>query len=399
MNTKEYIEKAEETLLHTYNRYPVVFEKGEGVYLYDTDGNKYLDFASGIGVMGLGYGNKEYTDALKDQAGKLLHTSNLFYSDVTASAAMRVTRASGMDRVFFTNSGTEAVEGAIKAAKKYAYDKDGTTDHEIIAFNSSFHGRSLGALSVTGKESYRAPFEGLIPGIRFADFNDISSVRALVNEKTCAVIVEVVQGEGGIHKASREFMEGLEALRREHGLLLVFDEIQCGMGRTGKMFAYQHYNVKPDIVTMAKALGCGVPVGCFALTEDVAAHSLVPGDHGSTYGGNPFVLRAVDKVLEIMEREDVPGHAHEAAQYLTGELDKLKNKYNFIEEIRGLGLMAGIKLSDTLKAGDIVNDARDEGLIIITAEENVLRLLPPLIIQKEDVDKAVSVLDKVFSLK
>ena len=399
MDSKEYINGAEKVLLHTYNRYPVIFEKGEGVYLYDTDGNRYLDFASGIGVMGLGYGNKEYTDALCDQATRLLHTSNLFYSDVLKSAAERVIRATGMDRVFFTNSGTEAIEGAIKAAKKYAYDKDGTTDHEMIAFNSSFHGRSLGALSVTGKEAYRKPFEGLIPGIRFADFNDLDSVESLINEKTCAIIVEVVQGEGGIHKATTEFMEGLDRLRTEHGLLLIFDEVQCGMGRTGKMFAYEHYGVKPDIVAMAKALGCGVPVGGFALTENVAEHSLVPGDHGSTYGGNPLVLSAVNKVLEIMERDNIPAHVEKISEVLFSRLDDLKVKYKFIKDIRGIGLMAGLKFSDDIKAGDIVNDAREKGLIVITAEENVLRLLPPLIIDEQNVDEAASILDEVFSLK
>ena len=243
MNKQEYINATENVLLHTYNRYPVIFERGDGVRLYDTEGKSYLDFASGIGVMGLGYNNKELNEALKDQIDKITHISNLFYSDAVLSAAERIKKASKMDRVFFTNSGTEAIEGALKAAKKYGYTRDNSTDHEIIAFNNSFHGRSLGALSVTGTTHYREPFEKLIPGFSFADFNDIESVNALVTDKTIAIILEAVQGEGGIHVATQEFIDGLKKLQSK-GILLIFDEVQCGTGRTGKMFAFENFAVK-----------------------------------------------------------------------------------------------------------------------------------------------------------
>ena len=394
MNTKEYMAQSDLDLLHAYNRYPIVLARGEGVYLYDTEGKKYLDAAAGIGVMAYGYGNPELTKTLQGQAATLLHTSNLFYNTTMDEAASRLKKASGMDRVFFTNSGTEAVEGALKTAKKYAFLRDGHTDHEIIAMNHSFHGRSLGSLSVTGTAHYREPFEGLIPGIRFADFNDIDSVNALVNEKTCAVIVEPLQGEGGIYPASEEFMAGLKKLQQEKDILLIFDEVQCGMGRTGKMFMYQYYDVKPDIMTSAKALGCGVPVGAFMMTERIAANSMVPGDHGTTYGGNPFVCAAVAKVLEMMERDDLTGHVQKVGAYLEEKLDALIEKYDVISGRRGKGLMQGLVL--TIKPGDVVTKAQEKGLIVITAGSDVLRMLPPLIYTKENVDELTQILDDVF---
>ena len=301
MNKKEYMEAAEQSILHTYNRFPAVFDHGKGVYLYDTDGRQYLDFASGIGVMALGYGNEEYSQALKDQADRLLHTSNLYYNVPTMQAAQKALKESGMDRIFFTNSGAEAVEGALKAAKKYAYTKDGRAGHEIIAMQGSFHGRTVGALSVTGNSHYREPFEPLMGGVRFASLNDLESVQNQVTDNTCAVILETIQGESGIHPAKREFLEGLRSLCDEHDILLILDEIQCGMGRTGQMFAWQHYGIRPDIMTTAKALGCGVPVGAFLMTERVAEKSLAPGDHGTTYGGNPFVARQSAKYLIYMK--------------------------------------------------------------------------------------------------
>ena len=264
MNKQDYIDGAESALLHTYNRFPLVIDHGDGVYLYDTDGKEYLDFAAGIAVQAFGYNNKEYNDALKAQIDKVMHTSNLYYNVPIMNAAKRLLKASRMDRVFFTNSGTEAIEGAIKAAKKYAYTRDGHAGHEIIAMNHSFHGRSIGALSVTGNKHYQEPFEPLLPGVKFADFNDLDSVKALINDKTCAIIFETVQGEGGIYPATEAFIKGVRALCDEHDILLILDEIQCGMGRTGEMFAWQHYGVKPDIMTSAKALGCGVPVSAFS---------------------------------------------------------------------------------------------------------------------------------------
>lgn len=395
MNKESYIKDAEESILHTYNRFPVVFDHGEGVYLYDTDGKEYLDFAAGIAVQAFGYHNEEYGEALKAQVDKLMHTSNLYYNEPIIRAAKRALKASRMDRVFFTNSGTEAIEGAIKAAKKYAFTRDSHAGHEIIAMNGSFHGRSIGALSVTGNAHYQEPFEPLMPGVHFAEYNDLDSVKALINEKTCAIILETVQGEGGIYPAKKDFLEGIRALCDEHDILLILDEIQCGMGRTGEMFAWQHYGVKPDIMTSAKALGCGVPVGAFFLTERVAQKSLAPGDHGTTYGGNPFVGAAVDKVLEMMEREDITGHVKEITPYLEQKLDELVEKYDFLTARRGMGLMQGVVCEKPV--GQIAAKALDKGLVVITAGADVLRLVPPLVIGKEHVDEMAAKFDAVMA--
>lgn len=394
MSKQGYIDEAEKELLHTYNRYQIVLDKGEGVYLYDTDGKKYLDFAAGIAVQAFGYGKKEYNDALKAQIDKLMHTSNLYYNVPIIHAAERVLKASGMDRVFFTNSGAEAIEGAIKSAKKYAYTRDGHAGHEIIAMEHSFHGRTIGALSVTGNAHYREPFEPLMSGVKYATFNDLSSVEAQINENTCAILFETIQGEGGIYPATEEFMKGVRKLCDEHDILLILDEIQCGMARSGEMFAWQHYGVKPDIMTSAKALGCGVPVGAFLMTERVAEKSLVPGDHGTTYGGNPFVGAAVDKVLELMEKEHLTEHVKEIAPYLEKRLDELVEKYDFLTARRGMGLMQGIVCEKPV--GQVSAKALEEGLILITAGSDVLRIVPPLIIEKEHVDEMVEKLEKVF---
>lgn len=382
-----YMEQTENYVLHTYNRFPVVFESGQGVYLKDTDGKEYLDFAAGIAVMGLGYHYPAFDEALKGQIDKLIHTSNLFYNVPLGEAAEKLIRVSGMSKVFFTNSGTEAIEGAIKAARKYAFLKGGKPGYEIIAMNHSFHGRSVGALSVTGNPHYQEAFKPLMDGVRFADFNDLESVKAQINEKTCAILLETVQGEGGIYPAKKEFLEGVRALCDEHDLLMILDEIQCGMGRCGEMFAWQAYGVKPDIMTSAKALGCGVPVGAFLLGEKAAANSLVPGDHGTTYGGNPFACAAAAKVLEIFEEQDIVGHVREVAPYLEQKLDELVEKYDCLLARRGMGLMQGVVIGNGKKVGEVVNAALAQGLIVISAGSDVLRLVPPLIIEKKHVDE------------
>ena len=394
MNKEQYIDSAEENLLHTYNRFSLVLDHGEGVYLYDTDGKKYLDFAAGIAVCALGYSNEAYKNALKTQVESLLHTSNLYYNPPTIAAAQKVLKASKMDRVFFTNSGTEAIEGAIKAAKKYAFTRDGHAGHEIIAMNHSFHGRSLGALSVTGNAHYQEPFEPLLPGVKFADFNDLESVKAQVTDKTCAIIMETVQGEGGIYPADPEFLEGVRALCDEKDILLILDEIQCGMGRTGEMFAWQNYKVKPDIMTSAKALGCGVPVGAFLMTQKVADKSLAPGDHGTTYGGNPFVGAAVSCVFDQFEELKLTDHVKEISVYLSEQLDLLVEKHDCLTAHRGMGLMQGVEC--TLPVGKVSAKALEEGLIVITAGSNVLRFVPPLIIEKEHVDEMIGKLEKAL---
>lgn len=393
-NMNTYMEKAENTLLHTYNRFPIVFDYGKDVYLYDTDGKEYLDFAAGIAVCSLGYSNRTYTESLKNQIDKLLHTSNLYYNEPTAQAAEKLLAVSGMDRVFFTNSGTEAIEGALKSARKYSYAKYGADRYEIVAMNHSFHGRSMGALSVTGTEKYRTPFEPLIGGVKFADYNDLDSVKAAVTEKTCAILLETVQGEGGIYPAEEEFIKGVRALCDEKDILLILDEIQCGMGRTGEMFAFQAYGIKPDIMTSAKALGCGVPVGAFLMTEKTAEYSLAPGDHGTTYGGNPLVGAAVSTVLDIYEETNLLSHVKEVSTYLEEKLDTIVEKYECITARRGKGLIQG--LVSTVKPGDICNKALENGLIIISAGSDVLRIVPPLVIEKKHVDEMIEKLEKTL---
>ena len=394
MNKSDYINAAEGSLLHTYNRFPLVLDHGEGVYLYDTDGKKYLDFAAGIAVCALGYSNEAHKEALKNQVDALLHTSNLYYNEPTIAAAQKVLAASGMDRVFFTNSGTEAIEGAIKAAKKYAYTRDGHAGHEIIAMQHSFHGRSIGALSVTGNAHYQEPFEPLLPGVKFAEFNNLDSVKALVTDKTCAIIMETVQGEGGIYPADAAFLSGVRALCDEHDILLILDEIQCGMGRTGRMFAWQNYDVKPDIMTVAKALGCGVPVGAFLMTQKVADKSLAPGDHGTTYGGNPFVGAAVSAVFDQFKELSIVDHVNEVAPYLAKRLDELVEKYDCLTAHRGMGLMRGLVC--TLPVGKVSAKALENGLIVITAGSDVLRFVPPLVIEKEHVDEMIEKLARTL---
>lgn len=394
MDTKTIIETAEEKLIHTYNRYQIVLDRGDGVRLYDTDSKEYLDFGAGIAVFALGYNNREYNDALKAQIDKLIHTSNYFYNEPSVLAAKAVTAASGMDRVFFTNSGTEAVEGAIKLAKKYAYLKDGSTDHEIIAMEHSFHGRSMGALAVTGNRHYQEAFGPMIPGIKFAKYNNLESVKELVNDKTCAIIFETVQGEGGVYPAEPEFIEGVRKLCDERGILLILDEIQCGMGRTGSMFAYQQYGVKPDIVTVAKALGCGVPVGAFLASEDVAK-ALVPGDHGTTYGGNPLACAAAVKVFELFDKLGVLENVRRTGAYLTERLEELVNKYDIVKERRGVGLIQGIEL--TVSPKEVIAKALEKGLILFSAGTNVIRFVPPLVITESDVDEMIEKLGEALS--
>ena len=388
---QNYIDEAEKALLHTYNRYQIVLDKGDGVYLYDLDGKKYLDFVSGIAVFALGYNYKDYNDALKAQIDKLLHTSNYYYNVPAIEAAKKIKEVSGMDRVFFTNSGAEAVEGAIKAARKYAYLKDGRTDHEIIAMNHSFHGRTFGALSVTGNPHYREAFEPMIGNIKFADLNDFDSVLANVTDKTCAIIMETVQGEGGIFPATKEFLTKVRELCDEKDILLILDEIQCGMGRTGYMYAWQKYGIKPDIMTTAKALGCGVPVGAFLLNEKVGAHSLVAGDHGTTYGGNPFACAAINKVLDLFKEDNIIENVKNVAPYLEQRLDELKERYDFIIDRRGAGLMQGLVFNRPV--ADVINMALSKGLILINAGSEIIRFVPPLIITKENVDDMIAILD------
>lgn len=394
MTAQEYMDKAEQFLVHTYNRFKIVIEKGDGVYLYDVNGKKYLDFAAGIAVFALGYNNKKYNDALKAQIDKVIHTSNLYYNVPAIEAAQKVVEATGLKKVFFTNSGTEAIEGAIKMAKRYAYDRDGHANHEIIAMNHSFHGRTLGALAVTGNAHYQEPFGPMIDGIKFAEYNNLESVESLITDKTCAIVLETLQGEGGIYPADEEFIKGIRKLCDENDIIMICDEIQCGMGRTGKMFAYEYYGIKPDIVTVAKALGCGVPVGAFVAGEKTC-NSLVPGDHGTTYGGNPLCCAAVSKTIEIFEKEHMLDHVNEIAPYLTQKLQEIVDTCDAAVKVKGRGLIQGLQITKPL--GEVTAKALEEGLLIIGAGTDVIRMIPPLVIGKEQVDEMVEILKKALA--
>lgn len=387
MEKQQYIDRAEHALYKVYNRFPVVFDHGEGVKLYDTDGQEYLDFGAGIAVMGLGYSCDEVKNAVKEQMEKLPHISNLFYNESAIAAGEKLLAVSQMDKVFFTNSGTEAIEGALKIAKRYAYNKGMAPDYEIIAMKHSFHGRSLGALSVTGNDHYQEPFAPLIPNIKFAEFNNLDSVKALFSDKTCAVIMETIQGEGGIYPATEEFIKGVRALCDEHDALLMLDEIQCGMGRSGEMFAWQGYGVKPDVMTTAKALGNGTPVGAF-LACGKAATAMVPGDHGTTYGGNPLVCAAANAVLDVFKEKNIVGHVKEVGAYLYEKLEELVAEYDCVIAHRGKGLIQGLEFSSAV--GPVVTNALlEQHLVLISAGANIIRFVPPLVIEKADVDEMV----------
>ncbi len=394
MITNEFRDYAEEAIVHTYNRFPVCFDHGKGVYLYDTDGKAYLDFGAGIAVNAFGYDVPEYKEALKAQIDKLLHVSNLYYTEPMAAAAHKLVNASGLKRVFFTNSGTEAIEGAIKVARRYAFNKDGCTDHEIIAMEHSFHGRSMGALSVTGNAHYREPFLPGIGNVIFAEYNNLEDVISKITDKTCAILFEAVQGEGGIYPAKPEFIQEIRKICDEKDILLILDEVQCGMGRTGKMFAYQNYGVMPDVIATAKGLGCGVPVGAFVV-GDKAEFALVPGDHGSTYGGNPFVTTAVSTVLDMFESSNVLENVKTVGAYLDQKLQALVDKYDVLSETRGLGLMRGLEFKEAV--GPVVAKALEEGLILISAGTNIIRFVPPLVITNEDVDHMIEILERCMN--
>ena len=391
MNTM--IEKSEEYLIHSYNRYPVVLDHGEGVYLYDTEGKKYLDFGGGIAVCGLGYSDEEFKDALKKQIDKGIHFSNYFYSEPLMEAAKGLAKATGLDKVFMANSGTEANEGALKLARKYAIMKGNDHRHEIISMNKAFHGRSMGALSVTGTAKYREPFEPMLGGVTFADYNDLESVKKAITENTYAIIVEAIQGEGGIYPATPEFLKGIRALCDEHDIMMICDEIQCGMGRSGKMFGYQQYDICPDIVTMAKGIGNGITVGAIATTSEIAK-ALVPGDHGTTFGGNPLAMTAVAETLSIFEKKNIPAHVEEVGQYLGEKLEELIAKKEIAVESRGMGLMRGLELKEA--AGPYITKALEKGVIFMSAGLNVIRFIPPLIIEKEHIDEMIAILEEIL---
>ena len=387
--TSNIIDKVENNIIHTYNRYQIALDFGSGMYLYDAEGKKYLDFGSGIGVFALGYGNKEYNDAVKAQVDKLIHTSNYFYNEPSALASEKFIKASGMSKVFYTNSGAEAIEGALKLAKKYGKMTKGDNCYEIIAMNKSFHGRTIGAVSVTGNEHYRESFEPLLPGVKFADYNNLESVKALISDRTCAVIMETIQGEGGVTPATEEFVKGVRTLCDENNILMIADEIQCGMGRSGYMFAYQRFGILPDIVTSAKALGCGVPIGAFAAGSKVC-DVLCAGDHGTTYGGNPLACAASLAVFNLFEKNNLLENVVEVGAYLYKRLDEIKVMCPSITDHRGIGFMQGLEYDHPVSG--IIQKLLDAGLFVFSAGPNVIRFLPPLIATMKDVDDMINIL-------
>lgn len=386
-------------LLSTYDRYPVLLEKGKGVYLYSADGTRYLDFLAGIAVNALGYAHPAITRAIAWQAGKLIHTSNLFYHPYQSELARKLTRISGMDRAFFTNSGTEAFEGALKIARAYAKQraKGGKKRWRVLAMQDSFHGRTVGSLSATWTKKYRKPFGPLLAGVEFIPFNDASALKKALDGSFCVVAIETVQGEGGIRPATREFLHAARALTRKTGALLLLDEIQSGLGRTGKYFAYQHYGVRPDLLTVAKPLAGGLPLGAALVTEEVAK-AITPGMHGTTFGGGPLACAAALAFLEVLEKDKLVAHSQQMGGYLHAKLRELKQRHRCIGEVRGLGLMAGIELDTADRAKAAVKAMLDEGVIINRTHDTVLRLLPPLIIQRSHIDTAVKALDRVLTV-
>ncbi len=387
MNTQEIIQDEGRYVMQTYRRPDMVLERGEGVYLYDSDGRRYLDFTSGIAVTALGHSDQAVAAAVAEAATTLTHVSNLYYTAPQVELAKRLVTHSFADRVFFTNSGTEAVEGALKFARKRALVRHGEGKHEIVAFNNSFHGRTMGALSTTYKAIYREPFAPLLPGVRFAPFNDVVAAREFIGPATGAVIVEPVQGEGGIHPATPEFLRELRALCDEHGATLIFDEIQCGLGRTGRLWAHEAYGVTPDIMTLAKPLANGLPIGAILLTEEVAS-CVRYGEHGSTFAGGPLVCRAAAVVFDRVARPEFLAAVAENGEYLCRGLRELNSDH--VRDVRGAGLLVGVDLD--IPAAGVIAAARALGLLIINAGETTLRIAPPLIVTKEQIDAAIAVL-------
>lgn len=390
---QQLIEESEKYLIHSYNRYPVVIDYGEDVYLYDVKGKKYLDFGGGIAVCALGYSDVSFKKALKEQIDKGIHYSNYFYSKPLADAARGLAEATGLDQVFMANSGTEANEGALKLARKYAILHGHEDRHDIVSMNKAFHGRSMGALSVTGTAKYREPFEPMLSGVSFANYNDLNSVKEAVTDQTYAIIVEAVQGEGGIYPADPSFLKGIRKLCTQMDILMICDEIQCGMGRTGTMFAYQQYGICPDIVTMAKGIGNGIPVGAFATTAEIAG-ALVPGDHGTTFGGNPLACVAVSETLNIFKERNLTAHVQEMGKYLKEQLERLVQEKAQVTECRGMGLMCGLELSEPVTP--YIQKALERGVIFMSAGTDVIRFVPPLVVEQEHIDEMIAVLEEIL---
>jgi acetylornithine/N-succinyldiaminopimelate aminotransferase len=392
MNSQQLIDAEKKYLVQTYARPPFVLTRGEGVYVFDADGNKYLDCAAGIAVNALGYNDLELVKAIEDAANGLLHTSNLFYTEPQVALAKALVDKSFADKVFFANTGAEAIEGAIKFARKYHKERGDANRTGLVAFRGSFHGRTMGALALTDSEKYQAPFRPLMPGVTFADYNNLDSARAAITRETAAVVVEPVQGEGGVNPASDNFLRGLRALCNERGALLVFDEIQCGMGRTGKLWAHEWVGVTPDIMTLAKPLAGGLPIGATLVTNAIAS-SLHVGEHGTTFGGGPFITSVALSVFHRISDAKFLAHVNETGNYLMERLSEINSPH--IKEVRGRGLMVGVELD--IDAAKVRDRGYVHGLLLIQAREKVVRFVPPLIFQKEHVDELIEKFSRVLT--
>ncbi|OWT32944.1 aspartate aminotransferase family protein [Methanobrevibacter sp. 87.7] len=388
MNTNEVMDNYDKYVMHTYGRQPIVLDHGHGVKVYDKDGNEYLDFFAGIAVNNVGQTNEKVVEAIKTQAEKMIHSSNIYYNEPAAVLAEKLANKSHFTKTFFSNSGAEANEAAIKLARK------ATGKGEIITALKSFHGRTMLTVTATGQDQFSAPFKPLPSGFKHVPYNDLKAMEDAISDDTAAIMLEVVQGEGGVNVASQEYMDGIQKLCNDNNILLIIDEVQTGVGRCGSFFAHDLFGIKPDIVSLAKGLGGGVPIGATLATEEVAS-AFVPGDHGSTFGGNPLATAAADAVLDFMDEENLSENAKKMGEYLKDKLNTLKDKYDFVSDVRGLGLLVGIEL--TMEGGDIVDKMREKGVLINCTAGNVLRIAPALIISKEDIDSMIEKLDEVFS--
>ena len=390
---EELIKKGMQYLTNTYNRFPIVITKGQGCWIWDLNGRRYLDFLAGISVCNLGHAHRNVIDSLVAQAEKLFHISNLFYMEPQIKAAELLCEHSFGDKVFFCNSGAEANEGAIKLARRYSWSRYGEDRYEIIVMENSFHGRTIATLSATGQPRFHEGFKPLLEGFRYCPFNDIEALKGLINEKTCAIMIELIQSEGGVYVADKGYMKEIKRLADERDILLIIDEIQTGMGRTGSFFGYEQFGIEPDIMTLAKALGNGFPVGAM-VTKDRIVSAFVPGTHASTFGGNPLAMSCVIATINTLIDDGIVKHCEDIGRYLYEGLMALKKRFPFIVDVRGMGLILGIELS--INGDEVLREFIKEGVILNCTKGNVLRLLPPLIITKDDVDLFLEIGERIF---
>jgi acetylornithine/N-succinyldiaminopimelate aminotransferase len=390
---EETIQREKQFLLQTYNRYPLVLERGKGVFLFDLDGKKYLDFVAGLGVNALGHAHPRIVKTIREQAARAIHLSNLYYNEYQGCLAEKLCSLSGLQRAFFSNSGTEAIEGSIKLARLAGHRVGGAAKSQLIALEGSYHGRSFGSMSVTGQDKYRKGFEPLLEDVKFVPRNDVQALRAAVNDNTCAIVLEPIFGEGGIYECSVEFLQECRAVAERHHAALIFDEIQCGLGRTGTIFAFQTFGATPDIVAIAKPIAAGIPLGAFLVKEDFAS-AISPGQHGTTFGGGPLACRVALEYLAIVEEENLLQHVTQVGGYLQQQLKALTDRYPVAREVRGRGLIQGLQLD--VPARPFVEQALAEGVLFNSTQDTVLRFLPPFLLQEKHVDKGMRVLKKLL---